>query len=92
MLTDVPGVIASDGNVISEINIVEAQDLINNETIKGGMIPKIETCISVISGGVDAATIIDGRVPHAILIELFTKGGVGTQIVKKRTQTHRVKS
>jgi len=57
--------------------------LTDDGTIQGGMIPKIETCIDVVKSGVGAATIIDGRVPHAILIELFTKGGVGTQIIRE---------
>ena len=80
MLTDVPGVLDAGGELISEISMTETQELIRNGTIQGGMIPKIETCIDAVTAGVEAATIIDGRVPHAILIELFTKGGVGTQI------------
>ncbi|MEK9723882.1 MAG: acetylglutamate kinase [Rhodospirillaceae bacterium] len=82
MLTDIAGVLDANGELISEMTKSEAQALIDDGTIKGGMIPKIETCIDVVNSGVDAATIIDGRVPHAILIELFTKGGVGTQIVR----------
>ena len=80
MLTDVPGVLDAGGELLSEISMTGAQELIRNGTIQGGMIPKIETCIDAVTAGVEAATIIDGRVPHAILIELFTKGGVGTQI------------
>ena len=82
MLTDVAGVLGGDGNLISEMTMADAQGLIDDGIIQGGMIPKIETCMDVVNSGVDAATIIDGRVPHAILIELFTKGGVGTQIVR----------
>ena len=82
MLTDVAGVLGADGNLISEMTMADAQGLIDDGIIQGGMIPKIETCMDVVNSGVDAATIIDGRVPHAILIELFTKGGVGTQIVR----------
>ena len=82
MLTDVAGVLGADGTLISEITIAAAQDLIDDGIIRGGMIPKIETCMKVVNSGVDAATVIDGRVPHAILIELFTTGGVGTQIVR----------
>ena len=82
MLTDVAGVLGGDGNLISEMTMADAQVLIDDGIIQGGMIPKIETCMDVVNSGVDAATIIDGRVPHAILIELFTKGGVGTQIVR----------
>ena len=82
MLTDVAGVLGADGTLISEITMAAAQDLIDDGIIRGGMIPKIETCMKVVNSGVDAATVIDGRVPHAILIELFTTGGVGTQIVR----------
>lgn len=84
MLTDVAGVVGGDNELISEMTTFEAQALIDDSTIQGGMIPKIETCMEVVNSGVDAATIIDGRVPHAILIELFTKGGAGTQIVRKQ--------
>jgi len=82
MLTDVAGVLDANGDLIQEMTMSEARGLIDDGTVQGGMIPKIETCIDVVNSGVDAATIIDGRVPHAILIELFTKGGVGTQIVR----------
>ncbi|MBB54377.1 MAG: acetylglutamate kinase [Magnetovibrio sp.] len=82
MLTDVAGVLDGDGNLIPEMTMADAQGLIDDGTIVGGMIPKIETCMDVVKSGVDAATVIDGRVPNAILIELFTKGGVGTQIVR----------
>jgi len=82
MLTDVAGVLDKKGNLIHEMTMSEAASLIEDGTIQGGMIPKMETCMDVVKCGVDAATIIDGRVPHAILIELFTKGGVGTQIVR----------
>ena len=83
MLTDVAGVLDRDGKVIQEMTMAEAAALTDDGTIQGGMIPKIETCIDVVKSGVGAATIIDGRVPHAILIELFTKGGVGTQIIRE---------
>ena len=82
MLTDVSGVLDKDGKLIPIMTVSEAQQHITDGTIQGGMIPKIETCINVINKGVDAATIIDGRVPHAILVELFTKGGAGTQITR----------
>ncbi len=85
MLTDVAGVLNKDGNLIPAMTVSEAQQLIEDGTIQGGMIPKIENCIDIVKQGVNAATIIDGRVPHAILVELFTKGGAGTQV----TQDHR---
>jgi acetylglutamate kinase len=80
MLTDVTGVLDKDGKLIASMTVSEARARIEDGTIQGGMIPKIENCINVVEQGVDAATIIDGRVPHAVLVELFTKGGAGTQI------------
>ncbi|MEQ9489466.1 MAG: acetylglutamate kinase [Alphaproteobacteria bacterium] len=80
LLTDVPGVLNKDGAVIQEINTGEAQSLIDDGTLSGGMIPKIETCLTAVAGGVDAAVIIDGRVAHAILLEIFTAHGSGTMI------------
>ena len=82
ILTDVVGVLGKDGKVVPEITAAEAQAAIEAGTIEGGMIPKVETCLKALNAGVEAATIIDGRVPHVILIELFTRGGVGTQIIK----------
>lgn len=82
MLTDVTGVLDKNGKLIPSLSVEEARALIDDGTISGGMIPKIENCIDVVQQGVDAATIIDGRVPHAVLIELFTKGGAGTQITR----------
>jgi acetylglutamate kinase len=81
-LTDVAGVLDKQGKLIPTLTIDEAHALIADGTISGGMIPKIENCIEVVQQGVDAATIINGRVPHAVLIELFTKGGAGTQITR----------
>ena len=82
LMTDVPGVKDSDGNYISKLTIKEAQNLIDNKTIKGGMIPKIQTCISAIKNGVGGVVIIDGTKPHAVLHELFTDEGAGTLIVQ----------
>ncbi|HVB16584.1 MAG TPA: acetylglutamate kinase [Stellaceae bacterium] len=79
LLTDVPGVLDADKLLISELSAGEARRLIADGTISGGMIPKVETCLAAIEGGVEAAVILDGRVPHAILLELFT-GGAGTLI------------
>lgn len=80
MLTDVAGVLGKDSKLINEMSLAEAKKLIKNGTISGGMIPKIETCMKAVKGNVEAAVIIDGRVEHALLIELFTQGGVGTLI------------
>jgi acetylglutamate kinase len=80
LLTDVPGVMDKDGNVIKELTAGEARRLIADGTIHGGMIPKVETCLHAVENDVDAAVIIDGTVPHALLLEIFTDAGVGTLI------------
>ena len=80
MLTDVAGVMDKSGKVLSELTVSEARKLIKDGTIKGGMIPKVETCIEAVEAHVDAAVIMDGRVPHALLLEIFTEHGVGTLI------------
>ena len=82
MLTDVDGVLDADQNLISELKVSEAQAAIEAGVITGGMIPKIETCIEAIQGGVDGAAIIDGRISHTVLVELFTEGGAGTLITR----------
>jgi len=82
LMTDVPGVNDKQGNLISKLTIEEAEALIANETITGGMSPKIRTCISAIRGGVKGVVIIDGRKPHAVLYELFSNQGAGTLIVQ----------
>src|SRR6202047_127834 len=78
-LPDVPGVLDADKRLIPELTAGEARRLIAEGTISGGMIPKVETCLDAVEGGVEAAVILDGRVPHAILLELFTEGA-GTLI------------
>ena len=80
MLTDVPGVLDKDGNLVTELTISEAESLIRDGTVSGGMIPKVETCINAVLGGAEAAVIMDGRAPHALLVELFTEHGMGTFI------------
>ncbi len=80
MLTDVKGVLDDDGNIITRITATQARALIKEGVVKGGMIPKVETCLDALEDGVEAAVIIDGRVPHALLLELFTKHGAGTLI------------
>ena len=82
LLTDVEGVLDNNEKLISEINTIEAKELINNKTIHGGMIPKVKTCIDAINNGVRAVVIIDGRKPHSILFELFSDKGAGTLIRK----------
>ncbi len=79
-LTDVAGVLDKQGNLIPDMTAAQARRLIADGTIKGGMIPKVETCLEAVDRGVEAAVILDGRVPHAMLLELFTPHGAGTLI------------
>jgi acetylglutamate kinase len=80
MLTDVPGVFDRDKKLISELTVAEVRARIDDGTISGGMIPKVENCVEAVVSGVKGAVILDGRVPHACLLELFTEGGFGTII------------
>ena len=79
LLTDVPGVLDASKKLIPELSAAEARRMIADGTISGGMIPKVETCLDAVDQGVEAAVILDGRVPHAMLLELFT-AGAGTLI------------
>lgn len=78
LLTDVAGVLDKDQNLLADLSVERARALIRDGTITGGMIPKVEGCIEVVEAGVEAVVIIDGRVPHCVLLELFTEHGVGT--------------
>ena len=80
MLTDVTGVLDAGGELVAEIDTGQARAMIGDGTISGGMIPKVETCLDAVASGVDAAVIMDGRVPHALLLEIFTEHGAGTMI------------
>jgi acetylglutamate kinase len=80
LLTDVLGVLDKSKQLIKELSADEARRLIADGTISGGMIPKVETCIDALEGGVEGAVILDGKVPHAVLLELFTELGAGTLI------------
>jgi len=80
MLTDVAGVLDKSGKLITELSVSEAESLIRDGTVSGGMIPKVETCIQAVLGGAEAAVIMDGRAPHSLLVELFTEHGMGTFI------------
>ncbi|WP_305987974.1 acetylglutamate kinase [Roseibium sp. MMSF_3544] len=79
-LTDVPGVLDKEGNLIKQLTVAAARDLMADGTISGGMIPKVETCIEALDRGVEGVVILNGKVPHAVLLELFTDGGAGTLI------------
>jgi acetylglutamate kinase len=80
LLTDVAGVLDKSKALIPELTAAEARRLIEDGTVAGGMIPKVETCLAALDQGVEAAVIVDGRVPHAIILELFAEGGAGTLI------------
>jgi len=81
LLTDTEGVLDMQGKLISTIKMGEVAGLIEEGTVKGGMIPKLHCCVKALGGGVKKAHILDGRKEHALLLEIFTKGGVGTEIV-----------
>jgi acetylglutamate kinase len=78
LLTDVPGVLDKSKNLIAQLSVADARKLIAAGTISGGMIPKVETCIYALDQGVEGVVILDGKVPHAVLLELLTDHGVGT--------------
>jgi acetylglutamate kinase len=82
LLTDVPGVLDKTKKLIPELSVKDARKLIADGTISGGMIPKVETCIYSLDQGVEGVVIIDGKIPHAVLLELFTNAGTGTLIHK----------
>ena len=84
LLTDVPGVLDQEKSVISSLSEFQAEELLKLGIASGGMIPKIRCCLSALRGGVPKAHIIDGRVPHALLLEMLTDEGIGTEIVRER--------
>jgi acetylglutamate kinase len=84
LLTDVEGVLDGEGKLIPQLTIEEARALIDDGTIEGGMIPKIESSIQVLLNGVEAVVIINGKTPHAVLLELFTEHGAGTLLSSTR--------
>ena len=81
-LTDVPGVLDKHGDLIKKLTVKEARSLIRDGTISDGMIPKVETCIEALEKGAEAVVIVNGKVAHAVLLELFTEHGAGTMIVQ----------
>ncbi|WP_029521830.1 acetylglutamate kinase [Persephonella sp. KM09-Lau-8] len=80
-LTDIEGLKDENGQTISSINIEKINQMIEEGTIKGGMIPKVKACINALQQGVKKAHILDGRIPHCVLLEIFTSEGIGTEIV-----------
>lgn len=80
LLTDVPGVLDKDKNLLTDLRPADIARLAEDGTISGGMIPKLETCVHAVEAGCEAAVVLDGRVPHAMLLEIFTAQGAGTLI------------
>lgn len=81
LLTDVAGLLDKEGSIISTLKKGQVPKLVKDGTISGGMLPKVQSCIDVLDSGVGKTHIIDGRVPHCLLLEIFTKEGIGTEIV-----------
>lgn len=82
MLTDVAGILDKEGELVSELSMAEAKKLIADGTVSGGMIPKVETCLHALEHDVQAAHILDGRIPHVLLVEIFTEHGASTMIYR----------
>jgi acetylglutamate kinase len=82
LLTDVAGVLSKDGDLLTDLDPAKIAALRADGTVTGGMIPKLETCVEAVNGGAEAAVILDGRVPHAMLLEIFTAQGAGTLVHK----------
>jgi acetylglutamate kinase len=81
LLTDVPGVLDGRGELINTLNIDIAEEMIQSGVIAGGMYPKVKCCLKALKGGVKKTHIIDGRLKHAVMLEMFTDRGIGTEIV-----------
>ncbi|XWN31991.1 MAG: acetylglutamate kinase [Devosia sp.] len=81
-LTDVDGVMDAEGRLLDELTVAEARRLMAAGVISGGMVPKVETCIAALERGVEGVVILNGKTPHAVLLELFTDGGAGTLITQ----------
>jgi acetylglutamate kinase len=81
LLTDVPGIMDAGGNVLPTLNKKQIKKLVSQGVISGGMLPKVDACTRAIEGGVSKTHIIDGRIPHCLLLEIFTNKGIGTEIV-----------
>jgi len=81
LLTDVPGIMDKKNQIVSTLTKKQIKKLVSDGTITGGMLPKVQACLKAVEGGVSKTHIIDGRVPHCLLLEIFTKKGIGTEIV-----------
>ena len=84
MLTNVAGLLDKEGEILTGLSTAQVDELIADGTISGGMLPKISCALDAVKSGVASAHIIDGRVPHAVLLEIFTDEGLGTLITNKR--------
>mgnify|MGYP002478201561 CR=1 FL=1 len=84
LMTDVPGILNNNGELISSMTVPEVADALRNEILRGGMIPKTQCAVEALSEGVGKVHIVDGRLQHAILLEMFTDAGIGTEIITKR--------
>ncbi len=82
LLTDVPGILDSEKKLISSLSLSKAKSIFSKDFVSGGMKPKIKTCIEAMEKGVGKSTILDGRIPHSVILELFTEHGIGTQLIK----------
>jgi acetylglutamate kinase len=80
LLTDVAGVLDKQGKLLTDLRPADIAALREDGTVKGGMIPKLETCVKAVESGCEAAVVLDGRVPHAMLLEFFTSRGAGTLV------------
>ncbi len=87
LMTDVPGVLDRKGELISSMTIEEAGAAMRDQTLRGGMIPKIQCAIDALEAGAAKVHIVDGRLPHAVLLEIFTDAGIGTEILRSSEQT-----
>ncbi len=81
LLTDVPGILSKDGSLVPSISTQRAKEMLADGSISGGMIPKVNCCLRALAEGVEKAHIIDGRIEHAVLLEIFTQSGIGTQVI-----------
>jgi acetylglutamate kinase len=89
LLTDTPGILRDRDDpqsLIDQLSLSEARELIHSGVVAGGMVPKTQCCIRALAQGVRAAHILDGRVPHSLLLEVFTNSGIGTMVVGSRQQ------
>src|SRR5262249_27102363 len=91
LMTDVEGIKDSDGMLISTLDVSRARKLVNRGVIAEGMVPKVECCIDALKAGVAKTHVIDGRLRHAVLLEIFTRSGIGTEVVQNRARVHELK-